>query len=482
METQTQTWSELWTEIESGLTANGAWFAADDAESTPSGPTGERVEVIARGMHVGSGRYNSHQVKFPKAAAEQAIRELSGSLVGRDGHVSGSAYGDTVIYWNHVEMGQQVVHSAGGQAWPIYFFGTFSQSAEAQKSAAKFREAAANQVPLFTSVGVIPDHDEIVWEKDGPTFDKFRLSYLDFVTSPSDPEAKAQLLMDGNHGIRFNDESQSFIILENTLQPVVESEAITVTEESPMGTKNETNEETQEHGQTEQASADPQVTELQARMTSVEATAAQAESRATQAEARIADREALDTRLDALSDLPADLRFDADRAIRSKFATLRSEKPDDAAETLAELAYAQGVSPFLKQVADQQLADLRESQTDTEPVEATLSVTDVFESETGRPAFERLTVALLDAWERTGNHREKFRGEAETNLLPSTFDYSKSHEAGLQWQATRRMMDELATKPVDPKNPRGATYEDALIVESRLFQESTATTGCFWNR
>ena len=446
-----------WTEVLAALSQHGLWMA------DPEGPDhvtadGRKVEVVARGMHAGT-RHNSHRVLFEPSAVQEAIRQLDASLPGKDGHGTwgDSSYGDSAVYWHRVEMGEKIAHPEGGDTFPVYFMGSFDPESQA---ATRIRRAASNHVTIYTSVVVTPVEGGLTWGDDGPTIDKFLFDALDFVRTPSDKEAKAHLVMDGTNAIiRLSGEVLNFDRPEQPNQEIEMADKV---------------EETQQAGETPDPQAQAELTAMQTEFAAMQTEMQAMQTKQADADARQADGTTLEAKLDELTELPETLRFEADRAIRKAFAGLRTQQPADSADTLVSLAYEQAITPFRKQQADALMAGEREAATDEDgdSSPAPMTVLDTFEADLGRQSFERPLVALMAAWEQSGDNKSKFRGHAGTHHLPSTMNFRDAPNVGLQWETTRIMMDQMLESPLDPRRASGPTYQDAMIEEARLLEEA----------
>ena len=454
---QTPTIPFNWENALRALDENGIWMA------DPNGPDnvtsdGRKVEVVARGMNAGT-RHNSHKVLFEPDSVLEAIRQLDASLPGKDGHGSwgDSAYGDSAVYWHRVEMGQETPHPDGGNAFPVYFMGAFDVESDAAK---RIRKAASNDVAIYTSVVVSPKTDGMVWGDEGPTISAFTFDALDFVRTPSDKQAKAQIVMDSDHSIiRFTSQVLNFE------QPDADQQ------ETDMAPKRD-DERTQA---SEDAGVQPeQISALNDQVQSMGSELESLRSDQADAERRRVDADTLDTALGQLEELPASLRFDADRAIRKVFAELRTERTDDSADTLVELAYERGIAPYRKQKAEALLEEQRTAMTADEGEETPLqmAVSDPFEDALGRPAYERPLVAILEAWEQSGRNKHRIRGEIGTHHLPSSMDFGNPDIAQFQWEATRTLLDDMADSLIDDKRKDGPTYREVLIEEAKAWEQS----------
>ena len=473
------------------LAQKGIWFSDD---SPVQGPDGRRIDLVATGMHAGT-RHNSHQALFTPEAVMAAIARLNGSLPGRDGHVAGSAIGDPVTFWHRVEMGSAQEHPEGGETHPVYFFGVFAvpdpdEDLAELPGVRRIKRAIRNQVSLYSSVVVLPLPEGLSWRDEGPTFERFDFKALDVALQPSDPYARVTV-----QDRQFN--STICFAVDLSLKRPDTSSGHRQTEGSmnPKQSKPDTG-----HPGTDPAIAtDPPVPETvppvvgPSEMAAMEQRMADMEQRNARAEQQSADRDSLDTVLEGLAELPNDLRFDADRAIRQEFRKLRNDRAGDQAMTLAQLAYETAVKPFRTQLADRLLEEAKQAQADPDGKTdddgialdgSVVSMGSVFEAETGRPDYERPMVDMLSLWEQTGRNRERIRGEIGSHHLPSNFNYKEAPVHGMHWEATRRMLDQMADAPLDPDPNRrnSPTLRDALIVETRIWDEVDGDRNAFMRR
>ena len=240
-------------------------------------------------------------------------------------------------------------------------------------------------------------------------------------------------------------------------------------------------EETQQVGATPDPQAQAELTAWQTEFVSMQTEMQSMQTKQSEADARQVDGTTLESKLDELTELPETLRFEADRAIRKAFGELRTKQPADSAGTLVSLAYEQAITPFRKQQAEALMAGAQEAATadDGEPNTLPLSVMDTFEADLGRQSFEKPLVALMEAWELTGDNKSRFRGQSGTHHLPSSMNFKHAAEIGLQWESTRIMMDQMLASPLDAMRTNGPTYQDALIEETRLLEEAGGDQNTF---
>ena len=66
-----------------------------------------KYDIVTVGMHVGTYN-NSHNIRFSKEGAQQAIDRIDGSILGSDGHSEGSSYEIAAIAWNRIEIGEEI--------------------------------------------------------------------------------------------------------------------------------------------------------------------------------------------------------------------------------------------------------------------------------------------------------------------------------------------------------------------------------------
>lgn len=477
-----------------GLHRTGLWMAAADTPLMDA--AGHRIDVVATGMHAGS-RHNDRQALFTPAAVEAAIRALDGrSLPGRNGHTYDGSFGISVVYWTRVEMGSETPHPDGGTARPVYFYGHFRDndpqvSDDVRKEINELRSAYDAGITLYNSVSVRIPPDGIDWEELDPdddcefpicvpTINAFSLHAMDFVLTPSDLHARSILTASASHsfvslpdGLSW-DPPESFAA--NRPTPPSGSSAMTPPKTQSADTPAET---------TAAATPGPDPAAWQAVQDAQAAADTRLAAVETELEAsrrRNADADALNAVLGQIEELPPTLRYEADRAVRAKFAALRADRNSDSPATLAELAASQALVPFRKQAAEAILAAQAEAAAD-DTGDADTGSTELiqsggptaFEAATGRSHFELPITEMLKLWETNRHVPGKFRQRSGHHRLPSEFDYSQAGQEGLwHWDGVRQMRQEMINAPIFEGRPQGPRYRDALREEVKQWEEHAA--------